>query len=335
MRNPFSEQPVETPEDTAEASRVFACLGEDALSPEGAQTIGRSMLAALSAAGRATATPRRLGIAGAALVGPLFVVSAVGAATGESPLEGPSTAIESVAASVGIGGNSGDVRQDIENRSETAGDNGQPGSQPGNTENVPGLQEPDADETDSGVPEPTAPKATTEDPGTTVDALDDPDDADAVAPHENGKGCDDVLFGSGAPPFATPGGPAGCEVGNSADHRQNGAREDDGDGDAEEPTETPDDATEDDDAEEGDSPGGVSHGLGRGHDEDRPGKGPANGHDKHGHEPNTNGHGPGGPSDDDGEDGEGEEPAPEEPAPVAPEDSTAPGNSGNAMEKRN
>lgn len=43
----------------------------------------------------------------------------------------------------------------------------------------------------------------------------------ATGPHANGKGCDDVLFKDGARP-PVKGGPAGCTVGNSADHRQNG-----------------------------------------------------------------------------------------------------------------
>lgn len=39
-------------------------------------------------------------------------------------------------------------------------------------------------------------------------------------PHANGKGCDDVLATNGR----GPGGPVGCEVGNSGEHRQNGAK---------------------------------------------------------------------------------------------------------------
>ena len=40
--------------------------------------------------------------------------------------------------------------------------------------------------------------------------------------HTNGHGCDDTLFALGNPPFAMAGGPIGCTVGNSGDHRQNG-----------------------------------------------------------------------------------------------------------------
>jgi hypothetical protein len=39
--------------------------------------------------------------------------------------------------------------------------------------------------------------------------------------HSNGHGCDDIIHGDGA--THGPGGPVGCTVGNSGDHRQNGA----------------------------------------------------------------------------------------------------------------
>ena len=40
-------------------------------------------------------------------------------------------------------------------------------------------------------------------------------------PHANGHGCDDVMFKDGRHQ-AQPGGPVGCTVGNSGEHRQNG-----------------------------------------------------------------------------------------------------------------
>ena len=40
-------------------------------------------------------------------------------------------------------------------------------------------------------------------------------------PHSNGHGCDDIIHAEGRTPG--PGGPVGCTVGNSGDHRQNGA----------------------------------------------------------------------------------------------------------------
>ena len=40
-------------------------------------------------------------------------------------------------------------------------------------------------------------------------------------PHSNGHGCDDIIHAEDRTP--APGGPVGCTVGNSGDHRQNGA----------------------------------------------------------------------------------------------------------------
>ncbi len=42
----------------------------------------------------------------------------------------------------------------------------------------------------------------------------------AIAAHTNGHGCDDIIHAPDRTP--APGGPFGCEVGNSGEHRQNG-----------------------------------------------------------------------------------------------------------------
>src|SRR5687767_7439875 len=321
MRSPFSSTPELTPEEELQAGELFDPVAGCELEPSAAASIRGRMLAALSSAvNPAAAGPRsRFAIASMAVIGPLMAVSAVGAATGDSPLEGPADLVETVAASIGIGGQSGEVRQDFEVRAEAAGDVGQPGSQPGNTANAPGL---------GGSTEDQAPDGDTleGDEETAVDE-ETPEDASAAAAaaHENGKGCDDVLFAMGEPPFASPGGPVGCEVGNSAEHRQNGAKNE----------EAPEEEGGEEEGEEvqGESSGGVSHGLGLGHSEDRPGNGEALGHEKHEHEPNTHGNGP--PAREE-EPGDEELPVPTEPMTAAttpvPGDTTgAHGNSANAQ----
>jgi len=44
--------------------------------------------------------------------------------------------------------------------------------------------------------------------------------ATSADPHSNGHGCDDIIHAAAFTPG--PGGPVGCTVGNSGDHRQNG-----------------------------------------------------------------------------------------------------------------
>jgi hypothetical protein len=139
MHNPFQATPTDSPEVEAEAAEMFGALGAEGLSEGASSSIRASMLAALAASGRAVGSRRGIALAGSALVAPLVLVGAASAATGESPLEAPGSVLEVAASSVGIGGNSGEVRQDIDVRNEAAGDNGQPGSQPGNTANAPGL----------------------------------------------------------------------------------------------------------------------------------------------------------------------------------------------------
>ncbi len=291
MHNPFASN-EDTQEDETAASALFGELGSEGLSTHAGHSIRASMLATLAATGRAVATPRRFALAGSALVAPLLVVGAASAATGTSPLEAPATVLQVASSAIGIGGNSGDVRQDLQVRNAAASDNGQPGSLPGSTASAPGLNAATSGDDGGGTDSPAAldDSDTNEPTSDTTDVSPE----EKLPPHENGKGCDDVLFANGEPPFASPGGPVGCEVGNSAAHRKNGAKQDASD--TEEPTaDVPaDDAAVDDE----DTRGGTSHGLGKGHDEDPPGNGNGFGHDKHDHQPNPNGNGPGGPNTD-------------------------------------
>ena len=332
MHNPFAST-EDTQEDEAAAAATFEDLAHEELSTHAAHSIRASMLAALVASGRTVATPRRFALTGSALVAPLLLVGAASAATGTSPLDGPATALQVASSAIGIGGNSGAVRQDLVVRNTEASDNGQPGSQPGNTENAPGLN--GSTNGDDGETAAALGASDATEPGS--DTAEPPEDAtdsapeEKLPPHENGKGCDDVLFANGEPPFASPGGPVGCEVGNSADHRKNGAKQDGSDTEEPVAAEPTDDAA----ANDAETPGGTSHGLGKGHDEDPPGNGNGFGHDKHEHEPNPNGNGPGGPNAD-------ATPQPESAqsptsAPTNPDagsgDSTAPGKSGSAPGK--
>ena len=320
MRSPFSSTPELTPEEELHASELFDSVAGCELEPAAAASIRGRMLAALSSAVNpaAAGSRSRFAIASMAVIGPLMAVSVVGAATGDSPVDGPTDLLETVAASVGIGGQSGEVRQDFDVRAEVAGDSGQPGSQPGNTANAPGL----GGSTDDQAPEGDAADGD-EEGAVEEETAEDAAEA-AAAAHENGKGCDDVLFAMGEPPFASPGGPVGCEVGNSADHRQNGVKNEEEEGAEEE--------ADNGDEEDGDSNGGVSRGLGHGHDEDRPGNGEALGHEQHEHEPNTHGNGPPAKEEDPGEE---ELPVPTEPTTAAttpPAGGTeAPGNSANGQ----
>lgn len=311
-----NEVSIEDPTELAEAAEFLAPVAECQVSQSAAASIRARMIGALTATTHAGAPRRRWAAASFAVFAPLMAVSAVAAATGESPVNGPVDLVQSAAASVGIGGNSGEVRQDMENRAEQSSDSGQPGSTPGNTANAPGLNQTDvAAATETPTPGGTPAAGATPDATTTK-----------TPPHENGKGCDDVLFANGEPPFASPGGPVGCDVGNSGEHRKNGAKE----------TPTPDasatpDASEtpaagDDSDTAEDGKGGVSHGLGNGHSEDKPGNGQGNGHDKHEHDPNANGNGP---QNNGGDPSGTATPTPEPVAPTTSDSgSTGPGNSG-------
>jgi hypothetical protein len=152
------------------------------------------MMTALVASPRAAthAPGRRAVVASVAMLAPLAAVSAVGAMTGAATLAAPANLVSGVAEHLGI----------------TATDH--------TTAPIT-----DAGTADSGVLPATTtaahPASTAGGTGGTSAA-----DASKPAPHENGLGCDDTLFANGAPPFATAGGPVGCSVGNSGDHRQNG-----------------------------------------------------------------------------------------------------------------
>jgi hypothetical protein len=320
VHNPLAAT-KDTREDELSASMLFGESAAEELSTNVAPSIRARLQATLVATGRTAATPRRFALTSSALVAPLLLVGAASAATGTSPLEGPTTVLQVASSAIGIGGNSSDVRQDVEVRNTTASDTGQPGSQPGNTAHAPGLNS----SSGGGDGESSAALEASDSSQPSSDTAEAAPE-EKLPPHENGKGCDDVLFANGEPPFASPGGPAGCEVGNSADHRKNGAKQEDSDTtepSADVPT---DDAT----AEDEETPGGTSHGLGKGHDEDPPGTGIGYGHDKHDHEPNQNGKGPGGPNAD-------ETPQPDPAQTTSPEpgsgDSTAPGKSGAAPGK--
>lgn len=241
---------------------------------------------------------QRLALGAAALLGPLVLVGAAAAADGDTPIDEP---VEAVASVIGIGGNSGETRNDFENRSETAGDVGQPGSCPGAACEAPGLnEEGEGDEGEAG--DELTPEAVEEE---TPEAEEEgegggPPEHALLPPHENGKGCDDVLFANGGPPFGghdTPVGPC------------NGEEE-------EEPAseETPE-AVEEETPEaedEGSNGNGFGHEKGRGAGHD---KGIGEGHAKHG-------------------DGAGE--TADEPAAGATDDGgDAPGNSGGKGKGKN
>ena len=206
---------------------------------------------------------QRLALGAAALVGPLVLVGAAAAADGDTPIDEP---VETVATVLGIGGNSGDTRNDFENRSETAGDVGQPGSCPGAACDAPGLnQESEGEgEGEGETEEGETPEAVEEEtPEAEVEGDGPAEDFD---PHANGKGCDDVLFANGGPPFGghdTPVGP--CNK------------------DEEEPAaeETPEAVEEETPETEGEG----SNGNGYGHEKGRGAgheKGQGEGHEKHG-----------------------------------------------------
>ena len=318
MFNPSASSSSDTSELEREAIAMFGELSREELPQVAAEEIRESILAALTNTRGTAATHRGFAFAGA-LAAPLLIAGAASAATVHSPLEAPAAVFEA-AASVGLRGHSADIPDDLDLPGETAGNAGQPGSPPGSTANAPapqGIGQADA-AADEGTCQPGAqplanepnsePRASgaasqpaANEPGSGPSSSVSVNDGEVnLPPHENGKGCDDVLFAEREPPFASPGGPVGCEAGNSADHRQNGMPEDDDDAPdpvgelAVEPRDEPE-------VEKGE--GGTSHGLGHGHEEDGPGNGNGNVHANHGHDPNPNGHGPGGPGDEDLDDG--------------------------------
>jgi hypothetical protein len=215
--NIFKRDYPTDPETEALASETLAPIANATPSPDAADSAQRALASAVALpAGRAPlGFQRRLVLGAAALVAPLMAVGAVGAATGTGPLDTP---VDAVANAVGIGGNSGDHRQDIDNRAEQSEDFGQPGSCPGKACDAPGHggggasieatgTSAAADEDGPGKPEktPKADKTPKAEKTANADANSAADDA-----HSNGHGCDDKLFGEGDPPFGghdTPVGP--------------------------------------------------------------------------------------------------------------------------------
>ena len=199
---------------------------------------------------------QRLALGAAALLGPLVLVGAAAAADGDTPVDEP---VETVATVLGIGGNSGDTRNDFENRSETAGDVGQPSSCPGLACDAPGLNQESEGEGEGGTPEAVedgTPEVEEEGEGQSED----------FDPHANGKGCDDVLFANGGPPFGghdTPVGPCNQD-------EEEPAAEETAEAIEEEPPET---------EGEGSNGNGYGHEKARGAGHE---KGLGEGHEKHG-----------------------------------------------------
>ncbi|MCK9519731.1 MAG: hypothetical protein M0R74_12020, partial [Dehalococcoidia bacterium] len=131
-------------------------------------------------------------------------------------------------------------------------------------------------ETPTGTPaaqEPgTSTPPTADDDGTTSEP--GSDSSTAPDPHANGRGCDDVLATNGR----GPGGPVGCEAGNSGPHRQNGAKNA-----APGPTEAASPGTTDQpDSPAASQPGtqGKGNGQGVGKGGPNPGQGKGNGNGK-------------------------------------------------------
>ncbi len=237
--NPFHTDRPDDPAAEDAARELFAPLAGAAASPEVTAIARERLLVATSAPSVARGLPlrHRLAFAVGAIVAPLLAVSAVGALTGNDALNAPVEAVSNAAKMVGIGGQSGDHRQDADHRNDKAGDSGQPGSCPGNSCDAPGHNK----QGSANSPSTSAASATGASSSQTK-----------PSPHENGHGCDDKLFADGAkPPFAGHDAPVGrCNnAGNGGSsapgnatpgakhtpHPGNG----DGNGHRAEPTQTP------------------------------------------------------------------------------------------------
>ena len=185
------------------AREVLAPLAAEQPSSEGADAAQAALVTSVAAVvePRGLGVRQRFALGAGALLMPLLAVGAVGAATGQGPLDAP---VEAVSSAVGIGGNSGDQRNDYDNRAEAAGDNGQPGSCPGKACDAPGHNK-TATASASGEDAEAARASKTPKAEKTPKA-----DKTKTDPHANGKGCDDKLFASATPPFGghdTPVGP--------------------------------------------------------------------------------------------------------------------------------
>ena len=188
MRNAFRRAEAISPDIEDSARRLFAPLAGEQPSPGATNAARHALQGAIAEAGPASGLgmARRLVLASAAVFAPLMAVTAVAALSGQAPLSAPVNFVSSAAEHVGLAGSGGAGHPDT---------NGQPGT--------------------SILAATNATSSTTAEASQTSQTASD-------AAHTNGKGCDDVLFKLGQPPFATPGGPQGCDVGSSAAHRKNG-----------------------------------------------------------------------------------------------------------------
>jgi hypothetical protein len=157
--------------------------------------VGRGILA------RALRRPRSLALVVLAVVAASGAVTAAAALSGDvptannGPVEASVTATDTGTATV--------TPTSSESATPTATtDNGTPGDEDGSQN----------DANDDGGATPTDGTGT---PGASPSGT-----ATHADPHSNGEGCDDIIHGGTATPG--PGGPVGCTVGNSGDHRQNG-----------------------------------------------------------------------------------------------------------------
>ena len=153
-----------------------------------------------------SAAVRNLGTRGVvlavlALTAPLGAFTAATALSGSDPLSAPADFVSAVATEAGLATSNAEQPAPFSNTT-IAG-------------NAPVLGSPVGGSsrsalTASDVSPTTSP--TTDAAGTASPTAD--------GPHTNGHGCDDIIHAEGATPSA--GGPVGCTVGNSGDHRQNG-----------------------------------------------------------------------------------------------------------------
>jgi hypothetical protein len=199
--NPFHTERSEDPAAEDAAREFFSPLADAAPSPE-ATALARERLFEATTAPSVRTLPlrHRFALAVAAIVAPLLAVSAVGALTGNDSLNTPVEVVSNAAKAVGIGGKSADHRQDVGHRNDQSGDNGQPGSCPGNSCNAPGHSNHEATNSATGSAGAIPPAHGSAAPQRT--------------PHDNGHGCDDKLFAEGTPPFGghdTPVGPCGAK----------------------------------------------------------------------------------------------------------------------------
>ena len=195
MKNPFASEVLEvSPEDEASAAGLLSPICDVTLSDDGAARIRGTIANALSAtlaARPSNSAMRRVAFTSAAVAAPLMAVGAVGALTGSEPLAGP---LDFVSGAVGLSS-----------------------SEPPTATAAALVASASASATSSATASASPSASTTPGAGS---AAGQGGGAAAAAAHTNEKGCDDVNPAVQGTP--TPGGPVDCEVGNSADHRQNG-----------------------------------------------------------------------------------------------------------------